>query len=62
MNVDMKDVLDLICQAMREERTTMSNMLYGMQGKVDQFATTAECCAYNKALREAAERMLALNE
>jgi phosphopentomutase len=62
MMVDIQDAMDMTCEAIQEERIATSNMLYNMQGTVSQFGTSKECIAYNKALQEAAERVLALNK
>jgi hypothetical protein len=55
----LQEAMDLLCEAMREERKRISEELYEMQGTVSQFATSKECIAYNRALREAAEKIIA---
>ena len=55
----IQETMNLICEALREERKQISESLYEMQGTVSQFATSAECAAYNRALREAAEKIIA---
>jgi len=52
------EVLRLLCEALKEERKRISEDIYEMQGTVSQFATTKECIAYNRALREAAEKII----
>lgn len=44
-------------EALKEERKRISEDIYEMQGTVSQFATSKECIAYNRALREAAEKI-----
>jgi len=55
----LQETMDLLCEATREERKRISEELYKMQGTVSQFATSKECIAYNRALREAAEKIIA---
>jgi len=55
----IQETLNLICEALKEERARISDELYDMQGTVSQFATSKECIAYNRALREAAEKIIA---
>ena len=52
------ETLALICDALKEERKRISELLYEMQRTVSQFATSKECIAYNLALREAAEKII----
>ena len=55
----IEETMNLICEASKEERKRISEELYDMQGTVSQFATAKECIAYNRALREAAEKITA---
>ena len=43
---------------LREQKNTISDEVYQMQGTVSQFATSKECISHNKALRDAAEMIL----
>ena len=53
-----KEVLRLLFAALKEERKRISEDIYQMQGTVSQFATSKECIAYNRALREAADKII----
>lgn len=55
MNIPMIEVLSLVSEALSEERLIISNKLYEMQLTVSQCASSKECIAYNRALRDAAE-------
>jgi hypothetical protein len=57
--VGIQEKMDLIRDVKREERKRISEDLYQMQVTVSQFATSKECIAYNRALREAAEKIIA---
>jgi hypothetical protein len=54
----LQETMDLLCEAMREERKLRSEEIYKMQGTVSQFATSKECEAYNRGLRDAAEKII----
>jgi hypothetical protein len=56
---EIQEIMGLISEAIREERKLISEEIYEMQGTVSQFATSKECIAYNRALREAAEKIIA---
>lgn len=55
----LQETMRLICESIKEERKRISDELYDMQGTVSQFASEKECIAYNRALREAAENIIA---
>lgn len=59
--VGIQKIINLVSDAIKEERVSISEELYSMQGTVSQFATSKECIAYNRALREAAEKIIKKN-
>mgnify|MGYP003644219719 CR=1 FL=1 len=61
-NKDVDEVMKVLDSALCDERKCIIAMLGEMQVTVSQFATIKECTAYNRALRDAAQMVLDLNE
>ena len=59
MEVSIKEAFKLMRDALKEERARISEELYAMQKSPGSHCSESERSAYNKALREAAEKIIA---
>lgn len=52
-----KETIELLAQAIAEEKKRIIEELYEFQKTVSLFATSKECIAYNLALRQFADKL-----
>jgi hypothetical protein len=61
ISLEFQEAMNLVITSVKEERKELSSEVYEMQKYVTNFATTAECTAYNKAIRDVAEMIISKN-
>ena len=59
MEVSIEKTINLMFQALQEERARISDELYEMQKSPGSYCSESERLAYNKGLRDAAEKIIA---
>jgi hypothetical protein len=61
-NKDIEKFMEVFNKGLCEQRKYIINIIDELQGTVSQFVTSKECIAYNRAIKDAAQRVKDLNE